>query len=246
MLNVTHIGQGEVTPSGDGYRLSLPATDGGTYHDAQISSYIRRADFDYTPPVRLTIRAYAEGDLHGTAGFGFWNHPFVPGERDVRLPKAVWFFFASPPNNMALAQGVPGHGWKAATFDAVRWPFFALLPTAPIGVLLMRIPFFYRHLWPVGQRAIGVSETLLESNLLRTPHTYTLDWMEGGARFAVDGKIVHEAHTSPRGRLGFIAWVDNQYAVVTPQGHLGFGLVPVPAPQTLVIESIALECEGCD
>jgi len=179
--------------------------------------------------------------LSGTAGFGFWNHPFVPGERGFRLPQAVWFFFSSPPSNMQLAHGVPGPGWKAATIDATRLSFLALLPTAPIGVLLMRIPALYRRLWPVGQRVIGVSEQLLDTALLTENHTYTLDWRADGVIFAVDGVTVHETPSAPRGPLGFIAWIDNQYAIVTPQGQLGFGLLPVEQEQALIIEHIRLE-----
>jgi hypothetical protein len=190
----------------------------------------------------VTARASAPADqLRGTAGFGFWNHPFVPGERGVHLPQAVWYFFSSPPSNMQLARGVAGPGWKAATFDARRWPFFALLPTAPIGILLMRIPSLYNRLWPVGQRAIGVSEAMLDGDLLAGTHTYTIDWRSDGATFTIDGRVAHEADTAPRGPLGFIAWMDNQYAIVTPQGQFRFGAVRVEREQALALEQVTVE-----
>ncbi len=177
----------------------------------------------------------------GTAGFGFWNHPFVPGERGLRLPKAIWFFFSAPPSNMQLAQGISGPGWKAATIDATRWQFLTLAPTAPLAVFLMRIPALYRRIWPIGQRAIGVSEHLLDSSLLLERHTYSIDWHPDHISFAVDHITVHQAPVSIRGPLGFIAWVDNQYAIVTPQGRIGFGLVPIPQPQTLNLNRITIE-----
>ena len=94
------------------------------YVNAQISDY---PPFRWRPPLRLTVTAQASSAaLRGTAGFGFWNHPFSPVGWSLRLPQAIWFFFGSPPNNMALAQGVPGYGWKAATISANRWPFALL------------------------------------------------------------------------------------------------------------------------
>jgi hypothetical protein len=259
--HITTYGMAQVRTETDALQLSLPSVDASRYHDAQLSDYRTKADFHWKPPLRLTVTASMSstntcfssprlegeglvvrvGDEIGTAGFGFWNHPFVPGERGLRLPKAVWFFFSSPPNNMHLAMNVPGPGWKAATIDATRWQFLALAPAAPIGVLLMRVPALYRRLWPLGQRAIGVSEHLLDASLLLKSHTYTIDWQPDHIRFAVDNVTVHEANINITGPLGFIAWIDNQYAIVTPQGHLGFGLVNVPQSQTLILEHIEIE-----
>jgi hypothetical protein len=237
---VTEMGQGQVIETPDALLLTTGPTPAGTYSDAQISDY-RHSDFRWRPPLRLTVRASASADLWGTAGFGFWNQPFMPGQHRLRLPQAVWFFFSSPPSNMALAQGVPGPGWKAATINARRWPFIALLPVAPAGILLMRIPALYRRLWPIGQRAIGVSEHLLDSALLAETHTYTLDWRRDSAIFAVDGEIVHRTPSAPGGPLGFVAWVDNQYAVVTPQGRFGMGVIPLEHSQTMRLETVQIE-----
>jgi hypothetical protein len=238
---LTRFGGGQTLSRDGALRLSLPAASGEAYHDAQLSDYSARDGFRWRPPARMSLRAWATGLHVGTAGFGFWNHPFGPGMRGLRLPQAVWFFFSTPPNDMRLALDVPGAGWKAATLDAARWPFLALLPAAPLGMLLMRVPALYRRLWPIGQAAIGVSERLLDAAVLDRPRTYTLDWRVDGIRFAVDGEVVHQAATGPRGPLGFIAWIDNQYAVVTPQGHFGWGVSPVQQAQTLVIEWVRVE-----
>ena len=226
-------------------RCRLDAASERQYSDAQITDYApRERRFAWRAPVRLTVTAWASHrvrDLRGTAGFGFWNEPFVPvGMRLPRLPRAAWFFFGAPPHDMALAQGVPGWGWKAATLDAARWSFLALAPLAPVGFALMRVPALYRRLWPVGQRAIGVSETILPADLADR-HTYTLEWLPDSVRFAVDGQPVHTAPTSPGGPMGFIAWMDNQYAVVTPQGRFRFGLVATDAPQWLALDQITIE-----
>ncbi len=236
---LTEIGSGRVIQQPGLLQMSVSQTQ--TYSDAQISDY-ESNDFRWQPPLRMTVRARFSADkLVGTAGFGFWNQPFMPGQRGIRLPQAVWFFFSSLPSNMQLARGIPGPGWKAAVIDASRWSFLALAPAAPLGVLLMRVPALYNIFWPIGQRTIGVSEGLLGDALLTETHIYALDWRKNGATFAVDGEVVHEAPYSPRGPLGFIAWVDNQYAIVTPQGRFGFGIVPVEREQSLILENVTIE-----
>ena len=77
--------------------------------------------------------------------------------------------------------------------------------------------------------------------MLTERHTYTLDWRADGATFAVDGQTVHETAFAPIGRMGFIAWIDNQYAVVTPQGRFGWGIVPVEREQALVLEDVVIQ-----
>jgi len=54
-------------------------------------------------------------------------------------------------------------------------------------------------------------------------HEYALEWRAEEARFRVDGALVLAAPDPPRGPLGFVAWIDNQYAVATPRGALRFG-----------------------
>ncbi|WP_119071846.1 hypothetical protein [Aggregatilinea lenta] len=239
-------GCGTVDPVDGALRCTMDGATAQQYSDAQITDYagLARRDYPWRPPLRLTVRAWLshpQDALRGTAGFGFWNQPFVPSIHALpRLPRAAWFFFGSAPNDMALAQGVPGWGWKAAVLDASRPAFLALAPFAPLGFLLMRVPALYRRLWPVGQRALGVAEALLPVDL-DTPHIYTLEWRRSGVRFAVDGQPVLDTPRSPRGPLGFIAWVDNQYAVVTPQGRFKFGCLTPPGAQWLALDRIEIE-----
>lgn len=238
------IGRGRVEVRKYVYFMIGAASD-EIYHNAQIDDYAgkKRADFAWHAPLSLRVRAWASHpveELRGTAGFGFWNHPFMPTVKAIpRLPRAIWFFFAAPPSNITLAKGVAGHGWKAATIDAITPAFFALLPCAPLGFLLMRIPLLYRMLWGIGQRAIKVSEKLLAVDITE-PHEYELRWEKKSAAFYVDGELIHQTPFSPRGALGFIAWMDNQYAVVTPQGKFAFGYVATPHEQYLALESIEI------
>ena len=233
-------GGGAVRLDDDGFSLTLPRRQSDRYHNAQISDYAKRADFSNKPPLRLSLKARAQGDLRGTAGFGFWNHAFAPGQRSYRLPQAIWFIFASPPSDMALAKDIPGNGWKAATFNARNWQFLALLPLAPLGFLLMRNAALYNTLWPLGQRAISVNEALLDTSLLKDWRGYSIEWRRDGAVFSVDGQDILQAENVTRNKLGFIAWIDNQYAVVTPTGRFGWGRLGVPQTQSLHLRDIKI------
>ncbi len=240
------VGSGRLEQVDGTLRCVLGPASSHQYSDAQISDYqgLARRDFPWRAPLRLRVRAWAShpvDQLKGTAGFGFWNAPFVPvGTRLPALPRAVWFFFASPPNNMALAKGVPGYGWKAATIDAWRPGFLALAPFAPIGFLLMRVPALVRRLWPIGQRALGVAEAPLPVDISE-PHNYELTWRAKSVTFRVDEETVLVTPYAPRGPLGFVAWNDNQYAIVTPQGRFGYGLIDTTEEQTLALDEIEIQ-----
>ena len=221
------------------------------YTNAQITDYDYNSfEFRWKPPLTMTITAQAEagGKMRGTAGFGFWNHPFSPDvehfHRRLRLPQAIWFFFGAPPNAMNLAHGVPGWGWKAAMIDAGRPSALALAPLALPAIVLMQIPALYDALYPRIQRALAIGECLLDEALLTSRHTYGLEWRKDGARFSIDGDAIYETDFAPRGACGFVAWIDNQYAIVSPRGAFGSGIVPLPEAQSLRIADIAIEMQG--
>ena len=241
------IGAGEVRLDECGICLSIPAASKQQYHDAQITDYApTRPRFQRRPPVRMSVEARARGGIRGTAGFGFWNHAFEPGRRRIRPPQALWFFYGSPPNNIALARGVAGQGWKAAAINARRWPFFALLPLALPAFLLMRNRRFYETFWPSGQRAIGVHEAWLDAAIPGEFHSYVIEWRERRATFLVDDQTVLTAPVDIAHPLGFIAWIDNQYAIATPQGQFGWGKLEVEAPQSLQLRNLEFaNLTGC-
>jgi hypothetical protein len=245
---VTEVGMSKVSVEDGELKLHNPTVAQG-YTNAQITDYDYKSfDFHWKPPLRMTVTARASGAgtaLRGTAGFGFWNHPFSPDvehfHRRVRLPQAIWFFFGAPPNAMNLAHGIPGDGWKAALIDAGRPTALALVPLAIPAVALMQIPALYNRLYPSIQRALAIGECLLDDKLLAETHTYTLEWQSNSARFYVDDRIVYDAPYAPRGACGFVAWIDNQYAIVSPRGTFGSGVVPLDAPQTLWLSSVHIE-----
>jgi hypothetical protein len=233
-------------PSAGTWRLTVTGAQASAYSNAQLDDYEDkpRARFPWRPPLTMTVRARFSNpgnELKGTAGFGFWNDPFVWGyRRGPALPRAIWFFFASPPSNMALDVNVPGRGWKAATIDADRPAFAALLPFLPFAVPLMNVPSLYRQLWPGLQHTMLVREALLDVDMTAW-HTYELVWLPDHSRFTVDERVVLDDAPSPRGPLGFVLWMDNQYAIVTPWGQLGHGTLAVQGAQWLEISEITIE-----
>lgn len=241
-------GGGALETTGHSLRFVNRDATSDEYTDAQIDDYqgLPRRRFPWYPPLTLTVRArfsHRCGVLRGTAGFGFWNDPFMmTGRRVPTLPRAIWFFYASCPSNIKLDLRAPGRGWKAATIDAMRWSFLILLPTAPLAVPLMNVHPLYRALWPLGQRAIGVREALVEIEMTEW-HTYSIEWGTGRVRFFVDGASAMVSDTSPRGPLGFVMWLDNQYAVVTPWGRFGHGLVGTSGCQWMEVEKLVIRSE---
>lgn len=245
------VGQGGLEPVGAALRFFTQDATARRYSDAQIDDYqgLPRRRFPWRPPLRLSVRArfsHPAGDLRGTAGFGFWNDPFMmTGARLPTLPRAVWFFYASPPSSMKLDLETPGYGWKAATVDALRPAALLLAPLVPFAVALMNISALYRALWPRIQPLLSIGEATIPADMTAW-HTYTLEWGTERARFWIDGSLEGEGPPlldapAPRGPLGFVLWLDNQYMVVTPWGRVGWGLLDAPGRQWLEVESLTIE-----
>jgi len=226
----TQVGGGRLVLLDDGLRLLMAGARRDAYSDAQIDDYTGRARrrFPWRPPLRMTVRARASGALAGTAGFGFWNNPFSPLGGTPALPAALWFFCGSPPSDMPLALGVPGHGWKAACIDATRPAALAWAPLTLPVLLANRVPALYRRIWLRVQRGLRVAEAAITA-LGQHWSEYTIEWRVDGARFLVDGAVVLATDRPPRGPLGFVAWVDNQWMVATPHGRFGWGLLQADA-----------------
>ncbi|EFH80735.1 family 16 glycosylhydrolase [Ktedonobacter racemifer] len=250
----TCLGTGALTLEDSVLRMAIPAVAQGTYADAQIDDYgtLARSDFPWHPPLRMEVRARSSHPaatpastsrdphlLRGTAGFGFWNYPFSVRGDILMLPEAVWFFYASPPSNMALVPGIPGWGWKAQVIHSMRpGSLLATLPTA----LATGWGLTTGNTRPAGrwlQRLSGAQEQLL-SVPMTIWHTYVIEWTPEAALFWVDGEPVLRAPNPPTRPLGFVAWLDNQYAIATPRGILRFGTVACD-DEWFEIDSIHIE-----
>jgi hypothetical protein len=235
------IGMGQLEQCAGRLRLTVAAPCADRYSDAQIDDYQRRSirPLGHRAPLRLRLRARFSAEaseLRGTAGFGFWNYPsaWPPAP-----PRALWFFFGSPPHELPLAMGVPGHGWKAATIDTGRPRALTLLPIAPLLIPLLRQPALYRGLWPPIQRALGVAEVCLHTTMADW-HEYEIVWGKRTSRLLVDGRTVLADAPSPHGPMCLVIWIDNQYLVATPQGRLAWGLVATPQAQWLELDALEL------
>jgi hypothetical protein len=244
MLQTLFIGGGKVEQDGDHTRLVLPPTSQRAYADAQLDDYrgLRRSRLPDSPPVRMTLRARASHPAPmGTLGFGFWNDPFSVSGGVLTAPNSVWFFYASPPSDMALAEGVPGRGWKAATLNAGRLHPLILAPAALAAIALTRIPGLGQPVMAAARRAVQAHEAMLDDVPLTEWHTYELEWWNDVAVFRVDRVERLRSPAPPRGLLGFVAWIDNQYAIASREGKFGFGLCEVKEEQWLEIEELKIE-----
>jgi hypothetical protein len=235
-------GGGRLIVTEGGLRLATAGARRSAYSNAQIDDYsgLARRELPWRPPVHMQLRARFPARICGTAGFGFWNSPISPLGSLPSLPAAAWFFYASPPANMATAIGVPGQGWKAATIDMTTPAAWAWAPLAPLVMVLSRAPALYRRLWPRIQRALRIDEAPLGHPDAEW-RDYSLEWRRDGARFAVDGRSVLETDRAPGGPLGFVAWIDTQWLIATPQGQFGWGLHEAPAPQYLDLAELRIE-----
>lgn len=237
----------------NGYFLQLPPQQ-KQYGNAQIDDYagLKRKAYLWRPDVQLSLQAqfsHAAYQLQGTAGFGFWNAPFGdPTVPRPALPQAAWFFHGSPPNDLPLAplsaQGnlQAGQGWFAATLDATRWAALALIPAAPFVMLGNRWQVVRQRVWPQVQESLGISYAQLTHDMTEWHH-YELRWGAAGCTFWIDGQAVLTTHLSPRGPLGFVCWVDNQYMVATPTGRFRWGTVSTATTQWLRVKELHISGE---
>jgi hypothetical protein len=90
------------------------------------------------------------------------------------------------------------------------------------------------------QRLAGAHEAILSTDMTKW-HTYTLEWRRNQSLFWVDDELVLHAPQSPTRPLGFVAWIDNAYAIATPRGELRFGTVASERPQWVEMDSVKIE-----
>jgi hypothetical protein len=241
-------GRAESGPGG-AWILTIPPIAAG-YADAQLDDYsgLARRKFPWAPPLRLALRARASPPAPaGTLGFGFWNDPFTlslgqggAGRRLPASPQAVWFFYGSIPNDLSFSPGTPGDGWKAASLSGPRVPTAALLPGAGAAILLSRAPRLGGVVVRMAKKLVRAAESPLPVSL-GSWHDYALEWHPCEARFEVDGAAVLITKVVPRPPLGFVAWIDNQYATASTTRGFRFGFLLTPGPQTLEIADLRIE-----
>lgn len=231
------------------WRMEIPAGPAGAYRWAQLDDYMHlpRRSFLWRAPLRLSLRArVSAGDLPGTWGFGLWNDPFSASLglggaswRLPALPNTAWFFYAGPPNYLALRDTHPAQGFLAATFASPRLPAPLLAPGA-LALPLLAIRPAARALRRLAACLIDESAGAAPGSPLEW-RTYSLEWQAARVSFMVDGQQIFTAAAAPRGPLGLVIWIDNQYAAFQPSGKLSMGTSESPAPAWLEVESIQID-----
>jgi len=235
-------------PEDGTWRLRIPAGPVGSYRLAQLDDYSKlpRKAFPWRPDIRLSVQMRASAEqIPGTWGIGFWNNPFslsilkrVEMLRLPALPESIWYFFASPQNYLSFRDNLPAWGSLAATFRSHRWSNFWLTLAAPI-LPLLAIPISARYLRKLIRKAIHQDSKTIPINPTEW-HDYRLDWCEDQAVFQVDGRRLFETVIVPQGPLGFVLWVDNQYAAFPPDGRVGFGTLENQEPAWIEIKNLII------
>lgn len=212
------------------WRLSCPGGEAGQYRLAQVDDYhgLSRSHLPWAAPCRLKLEARASANRpSGTWGFGFWNDPFSMslGFGSARLlpafPDAAWFFFASEPNHLSFQNHLPAQGALAAVFKSPGVPLWLLSP------FVLAAPFLLvRQFSRLARRfaAALVQEDSSDFVLDLTDwHSFELIWQSGEVLFLIDDQVIKQSNFAPRGPLGLVVWLDNQYAAWYPDGRLNYG-----------------------
>ena len=230
------------------FSLNLPPTSSGSYTLAQLDDYmhLQRGEFPHQPPVSLQLKArVSTPDMLGTWGFGFWNDPFsvglgAGGMRRILpvLLNAAWFFYGSPPNHLSLMDGLPSCGFYAQVFRSPRLPSVLSLLGLPA------LPFL---LWPNTARILRkAAQALIDEDAMALDidvtewHAFSLGLAKQGVDFSIDGQVVFSTPMLPKGRLGLVVWIDNQYFRFTPEGKIGFGFLGMGTAQSVHIQNLSL------
>lgn len=237
-----------ITEIPGGWRLEISAGPAGSYRVAQLDDYSRlsRQRFPRQAPVTISLAARASAPiLPGTWGFGLWNDPFSLSlgmggglRRFPALPNTAWFFFASPPNYLSLRDDLPAQGNLAALFSSPVLPTWLLALAAP-GAALLALRPVAKLLRRLARRVVRQDAARVDKDTTQL-HTYRLDWQPEGVRCEVDGEVALASRLSPRGALGLVIWVDNQYAALRPDGSLGYGALPNPEPAWIEVTNLTV------
>jgi hypothetical protein len=238
-----------ILPILGGWRLYIQAGGANAYRLAQLDDYacLPRSRFAWGMPLAFSLEARVSAqEIPGTWGFGLWNDPFGFslgfGGNALRLPclpNAAWFFQASPENHLSFRDDQPARGFLVQTFCSPRIPSPLLMP----GIL--GLPFLSigklsrlarRLVSKLVQEDTKTCDAPAEVRRTSEPvsldvtqwHAYSLEWSSNRVAFAVDQVIVLETPLAPRGPLGVVIWIDNQYAAWKPDGRFGFGVLESP------------------
>jgi hypothetical protein len=222
------------------WRLSIPPTTTAAYSDAQLDDYdVLVRNLAHAPPIQIKLRArFSSHALKGTAGFGFWNHPFGQEGQVLAPPCNIWFFHGSPESDLRIKPHFQGYGFKAAVLRSpmLQTSGSAKLPSAlsRFANALLRWPLLARMAMRAAQAVVAADEAVLDLDLTAW-HEYYIDWQHTVTRFCIDGREVLRTHSPPQPKLGFVVWIDN-YKAIAAEGKYEFGYVACDHEQWLEVQ----------
>lgn len=209
------VGSGRLEPLPNGTRFLLPGSTQRGYSDSQLDDFHgrHRRDYRWRPPATFVVRArfsHSAAHLRGTAGFGWWNNPFAADRAmlPTAAPKNLWFFFASPPANLALTGAWAGQGWFAQSLNVPSLFHFA----GALGLLLLRLPKIYGLMQRAAIRLTRAAEAPFPTLDITQWHEYRIEWDRSQADFFVDGERRLRVPHPPTEPLAVVIWMDNQWA----------------------------------
>jgi len=228
-INTNSTKNASVTRIPGGFKLIIDSSQTLVYRCAQLDDYakLKRSNLPHHS-LTLSLRARASnGGIPGTWGFGLWNDPFGLslgfGGNPFRLPalpNAVWFFSASSQNYLSFKDDKPAQGFLTQVFRAPRLHRL-MLPAA------IALPFSRKKTRNLLGRVIEEDSVAINLDVTEW-HAYRLAWNPKQVLFEVDNTTILDSGVSPRGPLGVIIWIDNQYAAFTPEGKIKFGVLENP------------------
>ena len=152
-------------------------------------------------------------------------------------PNAIWFFCASARSDMETTPGMPGNGFRAEMIHGGAMPGWAMA----FSRRLLKLPGLGGLLYQAAQTRLDAEGVRLQGVEMTSWHEYVLFWDYQAAVLSVDNREVLAVPSPPKLPLGFVAWMDNQVAVVRPDGEFSFGLEAIEDTQWLELDHIIIE-----
>jgi hypothetical protein len=235
-------GRAEMSLGNGAVRLTVAGASRDSLSDAEFGDYrrITRARLPWRPPLRMSVRARFSdqpAQLRGTAGFGFWNAPGDASRPLVAAPNALWFFHNGPESDMRWTPEARGWGWRAEMLNFGTYP----APLVTLGALLVSLPGIGRLAASAATSRARTAVLPIDASLECTRwHDYTILWFGESAMFGIDDRLLGIVRHPPGVGLGFVAWMDNQRATISPGGNAWFDLMDVPQRQWLEIDHVSI------
>ena len=155
------------------------------------------------------------------------------------LPNAAWFFHACELNYLSFNDQAPGNGFLTAVYNSPCLPPLLILPAA-LGLPLLSLRPISRMVRRIASRLIAYCAACSGLNPTRW-RRYEIMIDVDGTRFNIDRRIVFQTTLAPNGALGFVLWIDNQFAAYHPNGSIKAGRRAHHQPAWLDIRELSIE-----